>query len=272
MAFSTRGRVKSKWYSNKCSRRQQAIASRTSSCGQLPHCRTNCQTGSGSFSMKLPTSMTACQRGSVAPSAAGTPGRSELAYLIASVTDMDYSALFFPKNSSKSSRRSRKARSTSRWICCSTSSRLRFSLGRAIQQNWIACRICLSIWLGPKTSCILLALFVVRVNGFRRNHGSSPAMKAMNTVHRPTAMYRLSSFQCLFGSCRSHRRHRRIDPTAFGSGMELAEQRRASSHPSSRATGFRRSLLPERFDRRGDFRPSPRQSLPAARKSARDRW
>ena len=84
----------------------------------------------------------------------------------------DYFGLSFPKKMSKSSRASRRARSKIRRICPSNSSTLRFSLGRLIQQNWIACRISRSIRVGPNMLRPFKSLFVVQIEP--AHHVASP--------------------------------------------------------------------------------------------------
>ena len=59
------GKTVSNRCSKRCSRRQVAIPDRTSASTWQPHFDANCQIASGSVSMKVPTSIIACQRGSI---------------------------------------------------------------------------------------------------------------------------------------------------------------------------------------------------------------
>lgn len=83
-AASTSGKMRSKLCSNRCSRRQVAIAALRSASVCEPHCKTNGQIALGSCETKCPISMIACQRASSCPSGAEWPGKILFAAAIAS--------------------------------------------------------------------------------------------------------------------------------------------------------------------------------------------
>ncbi len=87
-AFSTRGKNQLEMVFQQVFQEAAGDGVAKLSVEQFPHCRTNCHTGSGSVSIKLPTSIIARQRGSSQPSSAGRPGISELAWAMAFVTVM----------------------------------------------------------------------------------------------------------------------------------------------------------------------------------------
>ena len=70
---SQRGSISSKWCSSKCSRRHVTTVARRSILSWCPQREVNTQIFSMFVGMYSPTAMTACQRGSIVPFAAGTP-------------------------------------------------------------------------------------------------------------------------------------------------------------------------------------------------------
>lgn len=72
-SISTCGSISSKWCSSKCSRRHVTTVARRSILSWCPQREVNTQISSMFVGMYSPTAMTACQRGSIVPFAAGTP-------------------------------------------------------------------------------------------------------------------------------------------------------------------------------------------------------